>query len=135
MKLNFYELLTKDQNFCSALGKTVLAAGRLESTLKSYLLSKTHKKKHFNAPLSQLIKLAEQHGLPAQIVIILNNLRSQRNYLAHNIYPLMAGLIDETFLERDSLVDEDISLFEERATQLAADLNYLSQLIEKHTVI
>jgi putative RNA 2'-phosphotransferase len=39
MKLNFYELLTKDQNFCSALGKTVLAAGRLESTLKSYLLS------------------------------------------------------------------------------------------------
>lgn len=37
MKLEFYELLEEDENFCCALGKVMLTASKLEILLKQYL--------------------------------------------------------------------------------------------------
>ena len=119
----------EDQEFCEQLGRAVLAAGKLEAELRLYLAANsiTHDTKR--ASLGQLIELVKQQRLLRQMQPVLELLRDQRNYLTHNVYPLFAGLIEETILPRSDLVDSDVDVFTERASQLAYDLYGIARIV------
>jgi len=129
--LDFYLLLCNDDEFCKALGRAVLAAGRLESALTRYLKQKepNHEKKR--ATLGQLISHAKKHEVFSDAMVsVLELLRDQRNYMTHNIHALFSGLIEETILGRTDLLDSDVVVFTERAWLLAVDLDDLAESLE-----
>jgi hypothetical protein len=68
-----------------------------------------------------------------QMLPPLKMLRDQRNYLTHNVHALFLGLVRETILERDGLLDSDVDTFTERAWQLQENLNGLAEIIERDT--
>ena len=66
------------------------------------------------------------------MVPALEQLNTQRNYLAHNIYALFSGLVEETILTRKNLLDSDIDVFTERTWQLTENLNGLANIVAKY---
>lgn len=128
----FYTELSRDDEFCIELGKAVLAAGRLESELIRYLTNAGVSSDLRKANLGRLIRAAKKHELLSDLVPHLEELNGQRNYLAHNIHALFHGLIEETVLERNGLLDSDTHTFMERAWQLAENLNGLADIVEKY---
>ena len=129
--LEFYALLYEDDNFCQELGRAVLAAGRLESALKRYISSYAPKEKTTKATLGRLIEFAKQHQLLLKMLPVLETLKDQRNYLTHNINALFSGLVEETILEGTGLLDSDVDLFTDRASQLKENLNALADILSK----
>lgn len=127
--LEFYKLLYEYDDFCKELGKAVMAAGRLEAELITYINSKGLGEKTRNANLGKLVAILKKHNLLEKMVPVLEHIKDQRNYLAHNIYALFSGLIDETILERDGLLDSDVASYTERAWQLQENLNGLADII------
>ncbi len=69
------------------------------------------------------------------MVPALEQLNTQRNYLAHNIYALFTGRVEETILPREKLLDSDIDVFTERAWQLTENLNGLAEIVVKYNEI
>ena len=129
--LAFYNLLYADDDFCKELGRAILAAGRLESTLKLYLLEHVDENALRDAALGRSMTLAKKKSLLKKIFPALEMLKMQRNYLAHNIHALFSGIVEETILERTNLLDSDVDLYIDRARQLAENLNGLSDAISK----
>src|ERR1700722_10379484 len=93
--LEFFRLLTEDEEFCAQMGKCVHAAARLEAEIEAYLAREGRSLKHRNASLGQLISGMEAAGLQKRLLPALAVLLKQRNYLSHNIYRLFAGSIEE----------------------------------------
>ena len=131
--LAFYRLLCDDDAFCAELGRAILAAQRLESALKQFLRSNALEVDTAHATLGRLISFAESKKLLTQMLPPLKMLRDQRNYLTHNVHALFFGLVEETILERDGLLDSDVATFTERAWQLKENLNGLAEIIEHDT--
>lgn len=131
--VKFFELLSEDADFCKQLGRAVLAASRLETELKRYLSSHGVRSDTKSATLGRLIKLAREHELLVRMLPVLETIKEQRNYLAHNIHALFSGVIEETILPRTNLLDSDIDVFTERAWQLAENLIGLSEALEVMT--
>lgn len=126
----FFDLLCADTGFCAELGRAMLAAGRLESELKQFLAANNVRGAE-KATLGQLTKLLERHGLLKRMQPHLDQLSTQRNYLAHSVHALFAELIEETILPRSDLLDSDVDSFSERAWQLADNLNALANIVAK----
>jgi hypothetical protein len=129
--IEFFKLLYADENFCKELGRAVLATGRLEAELINYLNNKNIKENTKKANLGKLIVYAKKHELLGKVVPALEMIKDQRNYLAHNIYALFSGLIEETILERNDLLDSDVYTYTERAWQLKENINGLADIVEK----
>lgn len=129
--LEFFALLYEDDNFCKELGRALLAAGRLESSLKRYISSHAPKENTTKAALGRLIEFAKQHQLLLKMLPVLEMLKDQRNYLTHNIHALFSGLVEETILERTGLLDSDVDLFTDRASQLKENLNALADILSR----
>lgn len=129
--IEFYNLLYTDDEFCKELGRAVLAAGRLEAELTKYMDNKNVGENIKKATLGTLIKYARKHEMLTKMVPSLETMRDQRNYLAHNIYALFSGLIEETVLPRSGLLDSDIDVFTDRVCQLAENLNGLADVVAK----
>lgn len=129
--LEFFQLLYEDDEFCMELGRAILAASRLESELTQYLNEQVIDKKIADASLGRLILYARKNKLLTQMVPALEMLKDQRNYLAHNIHALFAGLVEETILDRSNLLDSDVDTFTERAWQLKENLNGLADILYK----
>ena len=127
--LEFFQLLYEDDEFCKELGRAVLAAGRLESELTQYLNESVADQKIADASLGRLITFARKHQLLTKMLPVLEMLRDQRNYLSHNIHALLAGVVEETILDRSNLLDSDVDTFTERAWQLKENLNGLADII------
>ena len=127
--LRFYALLYADDEFCRELGRTILAAGRLESALRLYMTAHAPDENTTNATLGRLISCARKHQLLLKMLPVLETLKAQRNYLAHNVHALFAGLVEETILESSGLRDSDVVMFTERAWQLRENLNALANVI------
>ncbi len=127
--LAFYALLLADDGFCMALGRSVLAAGRLETVLKQYLDQHTPEEKATKATLGRLINLAEERQLLTRLVPALKVLRDQRNELTHNVHGLFAGRVEETILEASGLLDSDVDLFRYRAEQLRQELDAFADMV------
>ena len=131
--LEFYALLQEDDEFCAELGRAVLAAGRLESALRRLIQSHNPELDTTAATLGRLIAFAKEHQMLTKMIPALEMLKDQRNYLTHNIHALFSGLIEETILEREGLLDSDVDLYTERAWQLKKNLNGLAAIVENDT--
>ncbi len=129
--IEFFELLYVDDEFCKELGKTVLAAGRLEAELIRYINSKNVGERTKKANLGKLILFAKKHELLPKMVPALETIRDQRNYLAHNIYALFSRLVEETLLPRSELLDSDVDVFSDRAYQLRENIDHLADIVAK----
>jgi len=127
----FFNLLYGDQEFCAQLGRTLLAASRLESELKLYLKAHNVPLKSKYPTLGRLNHLLKEHNLLLKMQPPLEMLVKQRNYLAHSLFDLFTVLIDETVLSRTNLLDLDVYMYIERARQLEENINGFSDIIAK----
>lgn len=128
--VEFFKLLCADDRFCAELGRTVLAAGRLESALKRNLAANAPGEDTAKATLGRLIECCRRNSLLTQMIPALETLMQQRNYLLHNIHALLSDLIEETILERADLLASDVVTYTERAWELRNNLNGLAELVE-----
>ena len=130
--IEFFNLLNESDEFCMELGKVTLAAGKLEATLIESLEKKDINESLERATLGRLIKIAKHaEYIDNNLSLALESVCQQRNYLTHNIYALFSGLIEETILEKEDLLDSDVQLFIERAWQLQDNLNNLAKIARK----
>lgn len=129
----FYKFLSADDEFCQHLGRAVLAAGRLETQLKLYLRAHSIQADTKRATLGQLLGLLEQHDLLEKMQPHIDQLKHQRNFLAHNVYEVLSGLKEDDLIgdEVNKLLDSDVDMYGERAWQLAQNLNSLADILEK----
>ncbi len=129
--IEFYQLLYNSPEFCSELGQVTLASGKVEAELIRLLARKAVPEKLEGLALGQLIRLAKRHSvLDQNMLVCLDEVCKQRNYLTHNIYALFIDLIEETRLERSNLLDSDVHMYIERAWQLKENLLGLAEIIE-----
>ena len=131
--LEFFDLLYADKNFCKEFGRCMLAASRLETKLIAYFMKKKILKKPEKHTLGTLIRLAEKNNMLNQILPAMKVMKNQRNYLTHNLYFLFSGLINETLLPRSDLIDSDVDMFTDRASQLRKEFQTLGNIISKPT--
>lgn len=130
--INFYNLLFQNDEFCSELGKVSLSAGKLESEIVLFFKRSGINEKIIGKTLGQLIKIGKSKSLfDNNLIISLEIICKQRNYLTHNIYALFIEMIDQTILERENLFDTDVLLYIEKAYLLNENLNDLSEIIKK----
>ncbi len=128
---DFFDLLYQDSDFCKNLGRALLAAGRLESELKLYLDMESIQIKSKNLTFGQLINLLKEHGLLQKMQPALKTLKDQRNYLVHNIHNLLIGLIEETILQREDLLDSDVHSYTEKVWLLEQNLSSIADILEE----
>lgn len=131
--VEFFNQLSDDENFCKELGRAMLAAGRLEAELIKYFSAKGVDEKTNKANLGRLLRIAKKNEILVKMVPALETLNDQRNYLAHNIYALFSGQVEETILPRSGLLDSDIDVFTERAWQLKENLNGLANIVANYS--
>lgn len=129
--VEFYKLLYADDDFCKELGRVILAAGRLESILVRYIQKYAPEENTIKATFGTLITFAKKHQLLTKMIPALETLKTQRNYLTHNIHSLLSGLIEETILESNGLLDSDVLLYTDRAWELKENINGLAEIIER----
>lgn len=130
--LDFYRLLYESPEFCTELGKVILASGQLEAELIRLLQKREIPDKVEGRPLGRLIEIATKHKIFSEKEIYwLNELCKQRNYLMHNIYALFVEIIDETLLERSNLLESDVQTYIERVWQVNDNLIHLAEIVRK----
>lgn len=126
----FFNLLYNEPQFCAGVGRVMLAAGMLETNLCNYLRSKGARVRD-QATLGRMVDLLKANSLLTRNgEMHFDDLKRKRNYLAHSLYDLFAGVIDETLLARSELVAEDVGLFVERAEILAEEFVFFSKIVE-----
>lgn len=87
--------LAADTDLCVALARMLLAASRLESDLRTYLLLNQISVRA-DATLGTLAKrLRAAKLLSNNGAMVVDTHRRQRNYLTHRLYDLFAARIDE----------------------------------------
>ena len=134
--IKFFALLLESDEFTSELGKVALVSGKLEAELIIFLKQYRIKGNYKHATLGSLIDTVEKNNLlDRNLISALRLAAKQRNYITHNIYALFTDLIDETILERSSLLDSDVQLYFERAWQLKENLVHLAELIKQKSSI
>jgi len=130
--VEFYHLLYQSPGFTSELGRVILASSKLESALFTFLKRKGVQIDHKKSALGHLIKLLKTKKLTDEKLILnLDAVKKQRNYLIHNIHALLSDMIPETILDRNDLIDSDVHTYQQRATQLIQNLNGLRAIFEK----
>lgn len=132
MKLEFYEILSKDDAFCKALGRVMLAASKLEIELKQYLRLQGSEISEKRTTLGNLIGVLERNGhLTRNGEIHLKSINAQRNYLIHNLYGSFAGEIEDQMLPVEDLVQEDVELYTEKTEFTAYNFGVYSKIVCK----
>lgn len=129
--VEFFNQLSDDNEFCNYLGKSMLAAGRLEAELTKHLNTKGVDENTKKATLGKLIGYCKKHDLLGGVKFSLETVNYQRNYFAHNLFALFDGIIEPTILSRENLLDSDIDFYIERAIQLTDNLNVLADIISE----
>ena len=128
----FYNLLMNSEEFTSELGKVALASGKLEAELIIFLTQNGVSGNYKKATLGTLIRIGKDNKLFDQnMVISLELITKQRNYITHNIYALFTNLIDETILEKNNLLDSDVHIYTERAWQLKENLDGIADIFKR----
>jgi hypothetical protein len=137
MKLEFYDLLESNEEFCCALGKVILAASKLEVLLKQYLRLHGKDISEKRATLGNLIKILKENGhLTRNGEIHFGQASLQRNYLIHNLYGSFVDEIEQALLPVDKLVEMDVDVYTEKSQQTVENFGTYTRLvqcaIEKH---
>jgi uncharacterized protein YutE (UPF0331/DUF86 family) len=130
--LEFFERLCADYEFCQALGRMTLAAGRFESNLRAFLKLNGVEVLEKEATLGSLIAKLKKHNLlSANGVESLRTLKRQRNYFTHSLFDLLSERIEETILSRTNLIPLDVYAYIDYVVQLEENLNGLSSIVVK----
>ena len=127
----FYQLLYNSTEFTSELGKMTLAVGRLEAKLKALLIRagiRTNLKKDTLGLLAA--KLANYHGIKPDELSLLNEIRTQRNYLTHNLYALMSSQIDEGSITGIDLLPRDVAAYIKKAKALVEHIHEFIDILD-----
>ena len=137
MKLEFYDLLEGNDEFCCVLGKIMLVASKLEILLKQYLRLHVSEVSEKRATLGNLIKILKDNGhLTRNGEIHFSQANMQRNYLIHNLYGSFVNEIEQALLPVENLVDMDIEVYIEKALQTVENFHsytdLVSRAIQKH---
>lgn len=127
----FFSLLEESEDFCVMLGRVVLAAGRLEALICEVVESEKTNVDLNYATLGKLISHVRDSSVLKDLAMSLDMLKTQRNYLTHNIYQLLSDRIPQTILEREGLLDSDVTTYIGRARELADNLNHLSDIVAR----
>lgn len=131
VNLEFFDRLYNDKEFCQTMGKVTLAAGRLESGLRTYLRLRgirVSDQTSFGYLISQLAK----HGMiSTNGVRVLRGLKEQRNYLIHSVFDLLSARIEETLLPGKDLLPGDVRTYDEKAWELEQNLGGITGLVER----
>lgn len=131
MKTEFYNLLSKDDNFCRALGRVMLVASQLEILLKQYLRLHGKEIKEKRATLGNLVKRLKEDGhLTWNGEVHLGQASMQRNYLIHNLYGSFVNEIENELLPVEKLVAEDVEVYTEKAAQTVENFESYVKLVE-----
>jgi hypothetical protein len=126
----FFESLYDDRDFCEQLGKVILAAGILESSLRKYLRARGIAKVSSKLTLGQAVKILEENDLLTNNgQMHFNDIKRKRNYLAHNLYALFSEELEETVLPRTDLTAGDVDMFWEKAHNEARDYRHFSRIV------
>ncbi|MFZ6673383.1 hypothetical protein [Undibacterium sp. Xuan67W] len=128
---DFFRMLFDDAEFCSGLGKVMLAAGMLETNLRRYLGSKQVKFKDSDTLGILVNKLKQTDLLTENGKAHFSDLAKKRNYLAHNLYGLFSNEFDVTILPREQLVSVDTLMFVSRVETLYNDFVYFAKIVAK----
>jgi len=131
VKLEFYDLLERNEDFCCALGKAMLTASKLEILLKQYL--KIHGKvvSEKRATLGNLIKILKENGhLTKNGEIHFGQAGLQRNYLIHNLYGSFVDEIERKFLPVGDLVEMDVEIYTEKVQQTAESFDVYAKIVQ-----
>lgn len=140
MKTEFYDLLNKDEAFCSALGKVMLSASKLEILLKQYLQVNGIDVPEKKATLGNLIRILKDNDhLTKNGEIHFGQVNLQRNYLIHNLYGSFVDEITHKILPTEQLVPEDVEIYTEKTLVMVENLEcyagIVSRAIEKHNKV
>ncbi len=127
---DFFTLLVENEEFCAQLGRMILAAGKLETLLSLHLENLGEARNLKKKTLGQLISMARNNNYDNNLIDALEMLKTQRNYLTHNI-SLLSGHIKKTILESEDLLDSDIQTYCGRAWVLTDNLNGISNIMLK----
>lgn len=126
----FFDLLYEDSEFCEGVGRVMLAAGILELRLRRYLHSRGITVELRSSLGAMVATLKRKELLTRNGEMHFDDLVLKRNYLAHSLYSLFRGEIEETILENQGLAREDTDMFSYRAHQLAKDFLHFADTVE-----
>lgn len=131
MKLEFYDLLESNEDFCCALGKVMLVASKLEVLLKQYLRLHGKDISEKRATLGNLIKILKENGhLTRNGEIHFGQASLQRNYLIHNLYGSFVDDIEQALLPTEELVELGVEVYTEKAQQTVEDFGGYVGLVQ-----
>ncbi|QPJ61523.1 MAG: hypothetical protein G3M70_06315 [Candidatus Nitronauta litoralis] len=129
-KKEFFELLYQNKEFCNSLGQVMLAASKLESTLRIFLINQGHDIPENKATLGNLVNILKKNKhLSKNGEMHFADLKMQRNYLSHSLYDLFNDNIEETILPRENLVPEDVQVFAEKVSGTAKNFLGITKII------
>jgi hypothetical protein len=127
----FFERLYLDSRFCEGIGKVMLAAGKLETSLRIYLKSRNVNKVRSNSTLGRMVVLLKENNLlSSNGEMHFDDLAKKRNYLAHSLFDLFSKEIEETILPREELVEMDVEIYSDRAHELAEDFMHFANKVK-----
>ena len=128
----FYKILYRNSDFCEGIGKVMLSAGRLETTLRAYLKARNIKGIQAKSTLGTLVRKLKQNNLLSRNgEMHFDDLALKRNYLAHSLYDLFSAEISESILPRSELTEMDTDIFVDRVHMLAEDFLAFAELVSK----
>lgn len=131
---HFYNLLYTNDEFCVELGRVILITGKLESLIKKFLDENNENTQFIESTLGGLIFKLKKHDSLKNVVPALNMLKDQRNCLIHEIHAYFSGLIENTLIDDENIIDSDVSLFIERAIILKDNVEGIIQIINSKVV-
>ncbi len=103
MKHEFYNHLYQSDDFCTALGRVMLSASKLEILLKQYLRLHGNEIPEKKATLGNLIShLKKNNLLTKNGELHFGQANIQRNYLIHNLYGSFVNEIERAFETAES---------------------------------
>jgi predicted transcriptional regulator len=137
MKSEFYELLSKDETFCQALGRLMLVASKLEVLIKQYLRLQCKEVGERQATLGNLIKLLKKNNhLTKNGEMHFQQANMQRNYLIHNLFASFENEIERNLLPVENLIEMDVFVYTQQVNvsieNFASYCEIVSEGIDKH---
>ncbi|MFN3444113.1 MAG: hypothetical protein ACK44D_00105 [Bacteroidia bacterium] len=129
---DFYKLLLDSEEFTSEIGKLALASGMLEAEISMYLKRKGIKIDSDKVTLGRLITLAKKNDVfEKNLLIVLSEIKTQRNEFMHRLYSLFIGLLDEELFPIKNLLDSDVKTYIDYAWQVRSNIQGVAETISK----
>jgi len=125
---NTTQKLYENEEFCTQLGKSILASSLLAEQLLILIQNEKMNTNDNKPPMVMLIKYIENKEFFPAIVPVLNQMTQ------NNIDTLLSGLIGRSFIDTKSSTD-NINSYMESAIELENKFNLIYHMIKEHNSI